>query len=40
MSVLENSNIGISAAWDGDRVLVEESGEITHLYWRDDGWIR
>jgi len=40
MSVLENSNIGLSAAWDGDRVLVEESGEISHLYWRDDGWTR
>ena len=40
MSVLSNSKIGLSAAWDGDRVLVEESGEISHLYWRDDGWIR
>ena len=40
MSVLSNSNISLSAARDGDRVLVEETGEISHLYWRDDGWTR
>ena len=40
MTVLGNSKIGLSAAWDGDRVLVEESGEVSHLYWRDDGWAR
>ena len=40
MSALANSEIGLSAAWDGDRVLVEESGEVSHLYWRDDGWTR
>lgn len=40
MSELANSEIGLSAAWDGDRVLVEDSGEVLHLYWRDDGWTR
>ena len=40
MSELANSEIGLSAAWDGDRVLVEDSGEVSPLYWRDDGWTR
>ena len=40
MSELANSEISLSAAWDGDRVLVEDSGEVSHLYWRDDGWTR
>ena len=40
MSELANSEIGLSAAWDGDRVLVEDSGKVSHLYWRDDGWTR
>lgn len=40
MSALADSEIGLSAAWDGDRVLVEESGEVSHLYWREDGWTR
>ena len=29
-----------SAARDGDRILIENPNEITHLYWRNDGWIR
>ncbi len=40
MSELGDSEIGLSAARDGDRVLVEASGEVSHLYWRDDGWTR
>ena len=40
MSELDNSEIGLSAACDGDRVLVEDSGVVSHLFWRDDGWTR
>ena len=39
-SVLAESKTTLSAARDGDRILIENSNEITHLYWRNDGWIR
>ena len=39
-SVLAESKTTLSAARDGDRILIENPNEITHLYWRNDGWIR
>ena len=39
-SVLAESKTTLSAARDGDRILIENSNEITHFYWRNDGWIR
>ena len=39
-SVLGESKTTLSAARDGDRILIENSNEITHFYWRNDGWIR
>ena len=39
-SVLSDSQTTLSAARDGDRILIENPNEITHLYWRNDGWIR
>ena len=38
--VLSNTNIQVTAAWDGDRLLIGDDGLTTHLYWRDDGWSR
>ncbi|MED6337779.1 MAG: hypothetical protein VYC12_02005, partial [Candidatus Thermoplasmatota archaeon] len=38
--VLADSQTTLSAACDGDRILIENPNEITHLYWRNDGWIR
>ena len=39
-SVLAESKTTLSAARDGDRILIENPNEITHLYWRNDGWFR
>ena len=38
--VLSNTNIQVTAAWDGDRLLVGDDGATTHLYWCDNGWSR
>lgn len=38
--VLANTDIRITAARDGDRLLVGNDGSTTHLHWRDDGWMR
>ena len=38
MKVLDTSSISLSAAIDGDRILVEDSGEVHHLHWHGDGW--
>ena len=38
--VLSNTDIRVTAALDGDRLLVGNDGLTTHLHWRDDGWTR
>lgn len=37
-SVLGKSPIALSAANDGDRILVKDDGRISHLYWGPEGW--
>ena len=39
MAELGNSGITLSAAHDGDRVIVDDLGLVTHLQWRGEGWI-
>jgi len=36
--VLESSEVSVSAAVDGDRIKISESGSISHLVWTGDGW--
>ena len=36
---LEGSQIALSAASDGDRIQVSDSGKITHHYWEEQGWV-
>ena len=38
MKVLASSEVSLSAAIDGDRMLVRDSGEVSHLRWCGDGW--
>ncbi len=38
--IISNPSIAITAARDGDRIIVEDNGTAVHLYWRDDGWQR
>ena len=35
---LEGSQVTLSAASDGDRIHVSDSGKITHHYWDEQGW--
>ena len=39
MAELGNSGITLSAAHDGDRVIVDDLGLVTHLQWRGEGWV-
>ncbi|RJU82408.1 MAG: MBL fold metallo-hydrolase [Candidatus Poseidoniales archaeon] len=32
------SDLSVTSASDGDRVVIRENGEIHHLVWRNDGW--
>ena len=36
--VLESSEVSVSAAVDGDRIKISDSGSISHLVWTGDGW--
>ena len=36
--VLESSEVSVSAAVDGDRIKISDSGSISHLVWIGDGW--
>ena len=36
---LEDSQVALSAASDGDRIQVSDSGKITHHYWGEQGWV-
>ena len=38
MKVLASSEVSLSAAIDGDRMLVQDSGEVSHMRWCGDGW--
>ena len=38
MSAVRDTEIVITAACDGDRILVDSSGKIIHMYWRGSGW--
>jgi len=35
---LESSEVTVSAAVDGDRIKISDSGSISHLVWTGDGW--
>ena len=37
-SQLGDTDITLSAAGDGDRILVSDSGQISHLVWSEQGW--
>ena len=37
--ILESSSTVVSAAVDGDRITISDSGSISHLVWADDGWM-
>tara|TARA_B100000674_G_scaffold127406_1_gene98189 strand:- start:4242 stop:5366 length:1125 start_codon:yes stop_codon:yes gene_type:complete len=39
MAELGNSGITLSAAHDGDRIIVDDLGLVTHLQWRGEGWV-
>ena len=39
MAELGNSGITLSAAHDGDRVIVDDLGQVSHLQWRGEGWV-
>ena len=36
--VLDSSEVTVSAAVDGDRIKISDSGSISHLVWTGDGW--
>ena len=36
--VIAGKNIQLTAANDGDRVVVDDEGSTSHLYWIEDGW--
>ena len=38
MKVLANSKISVTAANDGDRILVGDNGVVHHLSWMGNGW--
>ena len=38
MRVLANSEISVTAANDGDRILVDDTGVVHHLSWMGNGW--
>jgi len=38
--ILSSSQTALSAAGDGDRLLVEDDGSVVHLFWREAGWNR
>ena len=37
-SQLEETDITLSAACDGDRIVLSDNGQISHLVWNDQGW--
>lgn len=37
-NVFGSSEISVSAAMDGDRIIISETGDISHLVWVGDGW--
>ncbi len=39
-SILQESSISCSALSDGDRIIVENDGQIIHLFWNGTGWSR
>lgn len=39
-NILQDSGISCSALSDGDRIIVEDNGQIIHLYRNDSGWSR
>ena len=38
MKVLANSKTPVTAANDGDRILVDDNGVVHHLSWMGNGW--
>ncbi|MEC8541743.1 MAG: hypothetical protein VXY53_07885, partial [Candidatus Thermoplasmatota archaeon] len=38
IKVLANSEISVTAADDGDRILVDDNGDVLHLSWTGNGW--
>ena len=36
--VFGSTEISVSAAMDGDRIKISDTGDISHLVWADDGW--
>lgn len=39
-SILQDSVISSSALSDGDRIIIEDDGQIIHLFWNGTGWSR
>ncbi len=39
-SILQESSISCSALSDGDRIIIENDGQIIHLFWSGTGWSR
>jgi len=39
-SILQDSVISSSALSDGDRIIIEDDGQIIHLFWSGTGWSR
>ena len=36
--VIAGQNVQLTAANDGDRIVVDDEGSTSHLYWSEDGW--
>ena len=36
--IISGHSVTVTAAWDGDRLIVRDDGTVAHLYWREDGW--
>ena len=37
-NVIDASDISVTAAVDGDRIKISDTGSISHLVWTGDGW--